>query len=185
MLELESSISGKIRKYNNFFSIWARKFHFQWIIFSLFGFGMENAGFRLREYKEFFNIWARKFYFPKYKEFFGGVGFFLCLSFGLKSVPDGSITYYLHYKLNTITDMLKLPDKSSYVILNKFETYIKMKISKTTGFTFAYPVLNLYLSAVLILKISNLNKSFNSYLCISFLFCWDNNLFCSYYSNAQ
>ena len=56
MLELESSISGKIRKYNNFFSIWARKFHFQWIIFSLFGFGMENAGFRLREYKEFFNI---------------------------------------------------------------------------------------------------------------------------------
>ena len=39
--------------------------------------GPKSAGFHSRNYKKFFNFRVKKFHFLEYKEFFGGVGFFL------------------------------------------------------------------------------------------------------------
>ena len=73
ILELESSISEKIRKYKNFFNIWTRKFHFQkykgffWVFFffffSFFGFGIKSVGSCFWKHKNFFNIRARTAFF--------------------------------------------------------------------------------------------------------------------------
>ena len=57
ILELESSISENIRKYKNFFDIWARRFCFQKFEEFFGGFGMGSAykkDFLLRKYKESF-----------------------------------------------------------------------------------------------------------------------------------
>ena len=107
-----------LRKYNNFFNLRVRKFHFPkykeffqgriFFIFELKSSVSRNIRsfsrvlvscnirnfFRCFCFLKFFNIRAEKFHFLKHKEFFFGVDFFYFFELGLKSVQGRSKAYY-------------------------------------------------------------------------------------------
>ena len=110
ILGLECSVSGNIRNIRIFLIFGLE--NYVSVVFFYFFRGLGCAGFRFWKYKKgfllkksnkslfwenimnFSNIWARKFHFPKYKEFFFGVDFFLILG-----VWAWNCTRYLSYIL--------------------------------------------------------------------------------------